>query len=163
MLSETKCPYAHQLGVVNGPSAHWVVHIKDSCALTSQAVCASEHRHEFIHLPAQLKGWPAILSCLFPTPLPIPAWYSLLYILSLYISVTFWIFNDYFSHWNQIDVICIQLSSLSTARVVLPIKLRATLKIKSGLLKLMQSFILWNKQTFSENKAPIHNPLSPCD
>lgn len=58
VLSETKCPYAYQLGVVNGPSVHWVVHIKASCALTSLGVCASKRRRELIHLPAltQLKG-----------------------------------------------------------------------------------------------------------
>lgn len=56
VLSETKCPYAHQLGVVNGPLAHWVVHSKESCALTPQGVCASQHQRELICLPAQLKG-----------------------------------------------------------------------------------------------------------
>jgi len=56
VLPETKCLCAHQLGVVNGPAMHWVVHTKKSCALTSQGVRTSKHRYELIHLLGQLKG-----------------------------------------------------------------------------------------------------------
>lgn len=55
-FSETKCPYAHQLRAVCGPSMQQVVHSKESCALASQGVHTSKHRCELRHLHSQLKG-----------------------------------------------------------------------------------------------------------